>query len=59
MPEQIVKCFKCGGKGKIRGSVDWLTGVLSGGLTALIDLSSWEECDACDGKGFIKVKEEN
>ncbi len=59
----IVECKKCGGKGHVfeKGSLFcgpfiWLIGLLEtndeDGLTRL-------KCERCDGKGYIKIKEED
>lgn len=45
-------CETCRGKGKVRGEIDWFTGVFTGGLTALMDLSHWITCKICEGKGY-------
>lgn len=51
MPRHKIKCFRCGGSGTTR-EVDPFLAVFTLGITALIDLAG-EECDACDGEGWI------
>ena len=48
-----VRCFKCNGKGVIY-DVDPLLGLVTLGLTALMQLGDPDECDACDGKGYLE-----
>ncbi len=48
-----IKCFKCKGKGYIRGKIDPLFAVLSFGLTALMDKSDIDKCNACNGTGYL------
>lgn len=47
-------CPNCKGKGEVREKIDWLLGVISGGLTALMQASNWETCRVCKGKGILK-----
>lgn len=54
---KTIRCFKCDGKGKIKDGIDWLPAVFTFGMTALIDASSYHRCDACNGKGYLKVED--
>jgi DnaJ-class molecular chaperone len=47
----IVKCPNCNGSGRVR---DWLEAVATCGLSILC--GSTDECDRCEGTGFIRVK---
>jgi hypothetical protein len=47
-----IRCFKCKGRGVTGVAVSDLFIVMTGGLAALADTE--EECDACDGKGWIR-----
>jgi hypothetical protein len=50
-----IKCFKCKGKGFTR-DINTGLGILTFGITALIESAFKYECDACDGKGYLTVK---
>lgn len=50
-----IKCYKCNGKGVLT-HIDWFVGTLTLGLTALMDYSNKKKCNACRGKGYIKIK---
>lgn len=53
-----IRCFKCNGKGVLH-DVDLFPAVFTFGLTALIQLSDPDDCDACDGKGYLLDNEED
>lgn len=48
------RCFRCKGKGFIRGRVDLLPAVFTFGITALIDKSETRRCPACLGRGYVR-----
>ena len=52
---RITTCPKCKGKGYII-EIDWLYSVFTFGIGLLENLSTHYECDSCNGKGYIEVK---
>lgn len=48
-----IRCFKCDGKGVLH-DIDLLPAVFTLGITALIQASDPDRCDACDGTGYLK-----
>lgn len=50
----MIRCFKCKGRGYVRGKVDWLSAVFTLGMTALVDASERPTCDACQGRGYLE-----
>ena len=45
-------CPRYKGKGR-KIEIDWFFGVLTCGITLLIDLSNPETCTMCEGKGYV------
>lgn len=50
----MIRCYKCKGKGYVRGKVDLFMAVFTVGMSALMDKSETSKCTACDGKGYLK-----
>lgn len=48
----------CKGKGYIRGEINLFLGVITLGLTALMDLSQTERCHSCYGLGYLEQDHE-
>lgn len=53
-PVTPVRCFRCKGKGKVRGKTTLLAAVFTFGMMALLDKSEWRTCPACHGKGYVR-----
>ncbi len=55
MTKKVIKqCHHCKGSGK--EPIDKFLGVLSFGVTALIDLGMSADCSYCDGSGMLAYK---
>lgn len=46
-------CPRCNGKGKVREDIDWLSAVFTVGMTLLADISTYNKCNMCLGRGYL------
>lgn len=49
-----IRCFKCKGKGWVRGKADLACAVFTLGISALVDKSEHATCSACHGSGYLE-----
>ncbi len=47
-------CLRCKGTGQYI-KINWFFGVLTLGMTAMLDASNPITCEMCDGTGYVRV----